>query len=199
MKNKMFSVLKWAAPVLLLAAFLGGPARSATTKAEEPQIRDLLVIENRGRLLVFGTLDSGFSPKLIEAVQSGVAARFVFEILLMRARRLIYDTEVRSLTLTHQVKYDALKKAYTLTFRQEPGETSRKITRKQKQMIDWMAELNGEPFAQVRDLAPGSRYYIRVRAKVNTVDFSFPFNYLLSFLGTKTAWAESSVFGPKGM
>ncbi|MDA1001121.1 MAG: DUF4390 domain-containing protein [bacterium] len=199
MKNKAYMVSGKTAGVFLLIAFLVAPSLAASIKGAEPRIRDLLVVEKKGQLLVFASLDSGFSQDLSEAIRSGVTTRFVFELNLMRARRVIYDADVLTQNVVHQVKYDALKKAYTFTlFRGEPDKNLRRVTRRHDEMVDWMAELNGEPIANVRELPKEGKYYLRARATLNTVNFSFPFNYLLSFMGRKTGWALSPAFSING-
>ena len=65
--------------------------------------------------------------------------------------------------------------------------------------MDWMAEINGHAMAQIEKLNPNSRYYIQVRAKLNSVDFAFPFNYMLAFLSKTTDWTISLPFDAKGM
>ena len=193
---------RWGAGalVLLLALTPGAPALPAPEPAQALRIRDMLVVEKSGQLLAFASLDDPFSsPELLEAMQSGVTTRFTYEIGLVRTRRIIYDNEVVSRRVVHQVKYDALKKAYTFTVLREPDESIQRVTQSREEMADWMREINGVPIAPVRDLDPQSQYYLRLRARVNSVDFAFPFNYILAFMGRKTDWAYSPAFGPKGM
>jgi hypothetical protein len=185
----------------LLAGLLApvAPASAASPGAPAPEIRDIAVVEKKGRLLAFASLSGGFTPKVFEAIRSGVTTRFTFEIALMRDRPLIYDTEVFRRTIVHQVKYDTLKKAYTFTSKNGSDEKLVKVTKDRKVLMDWMREINGHPIAQVRDMDPNQRYYLQARANLNSVSFSFPFNYMLFFLENKTAWHASPTFGAKGM
>jgi len=199
MKFYAFRRISLTAAVLALAVAVGAPALSATGGAQPLRMRDLLVIEKQGQLLAFGYLDSPFSAELVEALHGGVTTRFIFEMGLVRSRRFLYDAEVVSQRLVHQVKYDALKKAYTFSVLRNGEEPTQKITQSRQELTDWMSELNGVPIAQLRELDPSYNYYLRVRAKVNSVDFAFPFNYLLAFLGQKTEWAYSPTFGANGM
>ena len=92
---------------------LVGPALSAPDNLDGIRIKDIIVIKKNGQLLVFGSLLGAFSPKLLEAIHSGVTTKFIFDVSLIRSRKLIYDLEVSSRQLHHQVKYSALKKTYT--------------------------------------------------------------------------------------
>ncbi len=183
----------------LAALFVWTPVHSAPAEPNSPKIRDVLVIEKKGRLMAFVSLKEAFTSKLFEIVQSGVTTRFTFEIVLMRNRALIYDSVVKKQTLTHQVKYDTLKKAYTFSAKNGTDERTQKVTKSRGEMVDWMSEINGHAVIQVRDLEPGNGYYLQVRAKLNSVNFAFPFNYMLAFLDIKTPWVSSSSFTAGGM
>jgi hypothetical protein len=191
----------WAgAVILLLALAAGAPALPASESSQTLRIRDLLVIDKSGQLLVFASLDDPFaSPELFEAVQSGVTTRFSFEIGLIRTRRFFYDSEVLARQVIHQVKYDALKKAYTFLLQRDPQETIQRVTQNRDEMADWMREINGIPIASLRELDGQSQYYLRIRARVNSVDFGFPFSYILAFMGQRTEWAYTQPFGFRGM
>lgn len=199
--RKFYILWRVAGALAALLACLLVPAAptSAAAAADAPEIRDIAVVEKQGRLLAFASLSGGFTPKVFEAIRSGVTTRFTFEIALMRDRPLIYDTEVFRQTIVHQVKYDTLKKAYTFTSKNGSDEKIVKVTKNRKVMMDWMREINGRVISQVRDMDPNQRYYLQVRANLNSVNFAFPFNYMLYFLENKTAWHASPTFGAKGM
>lgn len=175
------------------------PALSATDDQGEIRIKDIIVVEKNGELLVFGSLLGVFSPKLLEAIHSGVTTKFIFDLSLFRSRKLIYDFEVSSRQLHHQVKYSALKKTYTFHLKEGAKDIESRVTRSQGEMIDWMRELNGAPIASGETLSPNDRYYVKIRAQLNHVDFVFPFNYLLAFWGKNSDWSYSRTFGSKGM
>lgn len=185
--------------MIVLLVFAWTPAHSATASEEIPRIQDVLIVEKKGRLMAFMSLKDAFTSKLLEIVHSGVTTRFTFEIALMRGRPLIYDSIVKKQTLVHQVKYDTLKKAYTFSSKNGTDEKTQKITKNRAEMVDWMSEINGHAVMQVRDVEPGEGYYLQVRAKLNSVDFAFPFNYMLGFLDEKTPWVSSLPFNAGGM
>lgn len=196
--RKTFVLKKFAIAICLLFALVG-PALSATDKQDGIRITDIIVIKKNGQLLVFGSLVGAFSPKLVEAIHSGVTTKFIFDVSLLRSRKLIYDLEVSSRQLHHQVKYSALKKTYTFFLSEGAREIDRKVTRSRGEMTDWMRELNGAPSFSVKTLSPNSQYYVKIRARLDQVDFVFPFNYLLAFWGKKSDWSYSRTFSSEGM
>ena len=184
----------------LCALFLlAGPALPAHGAQGGIRVEDIVVVEKNGELLVFGSLRGAFSQKLLEAIHSGVPARFIFDVSLLRSRRLIRDAAVFSRQLHYQVTYSALKKTYTFLLGEGAKSIEKKVTKSRDEMIDWMRELNGAPIASGKALAPSERYYVGIRARLGSVELVFPFNYLLDFLTKKSDWSYSPPFGVKGM
>ncbi len=198
-KDQKSFVLKKSTIFIYLFFALVGPVFSATDGQDEIRMKDIVVVEKNEELLVFGLLLGAFSPKLLEAIHSGVTTKFSFELSLIRSRKLIYDLEVSSRQLDHQVKYSALKKTYTFHLKEDAKDIRRRVTESQGEMMDWMRELNGVPIASRELLSPNGLYYVKIRARLNHVDFVFPFNYLLAFWGKKSDWSYSRTFSSQGM
>ena len=196
--QKTFVLRKLTIAICVLF-FLVGPALSATNDQGGIRIQDIVVVEKKGELLVFGSLLGAFSPKLLEAIHSGVTTKFIFDVSLLRSRKLIYDLEVSARQLHHQVKYSALKKTYTFHLKEGAKDIERKVTKSQGEMMDWMRELNGIPILSDEALSLNGQYYVKIRARLNHVDFVFPFNYLLAFWGKNSDWSYSQTFSSKGM
>ncbi len=196
--QKMLAPWSFALSACLLCV-MAGPALAAPGGKSGIHIQDIVVVEKSGELLVFASLRGAFSPKLLETIHSGVMVRFVFDMALLRSRKLIYDVEVSSRRLHHQVQYNALKKTYTFVVEKDAKSLERKTTRSKDEMIDWMRELNGVPIASVGALSPHERYYVRIRAQSGSVNLVFPFNLLLAFMAKKSDWSYSVTFGSKGM
>ena len=192
-------VLRQLAIAICMIFVLVGPVLSAKDTQGKIQVKDIIVIKKNGQLLVFGSLLGAFSPERLEAIHSGVTTKFIFDVILFRSRKLIYDLEVTSRQLHHQVKYSALKKTYTFHLKEGEKELEKKVTRSQREMTDWMRELNGAPIISGKALSLNSRFYVKIRARLEHVDFVFPFNYLLAFWGKKSDWSYSHTFSSEGM
>ncbi len=61
----------------------------------------------------------------------------------------------------------------------------------------WMSRLRGIPLGSAADYPPDEKYYLQVKAEMNSIKLTPPFNYLfffVSFLNFDTKWETSSPF-----
>ena len=97
--------------VLILLLFSGidlAAARDAT-------LTNIIVTNTRDDLLVYLTVKGAFTQEMEEAVKSGVPASFTFLVNLHRSRGMWFDKEMADLTITHTIKYNSLKKEFTVS------------------------------------------------------------------------------------
>jgi len=139
-------------------------------------------------------LVDGFTDSIQEAIESGVAMTFTYQIELRQESAVLRDSLVSSNTVQHTIKYDSLKKVYRFS---EFGKGVKRkiITRNKENYQKRMLTLENIPIASIRRLDPSERYYIRVKADIETDRLWFPFNYLFFFLpfnDFNASWAESS-------
>jgi len=62
------------------------------------------------------------------AIESGIETTFTFLIQLHEKRDLIWDKKIADLEVNHSIKYDSLKKIYTVSFRKTTTRKSRRGT-----------------------------------------------------------------------
>ena len=152
-------------------------------------------VGTKGKIVVINArLLEGFTDSIEEAIESGVPITFTFEAELRQVNDFWNDTLISSNTINHTIKYDSLKKVYRFT---EFGKgVKRKIATRNKQKYQqMMLTLSNIPIASARRLASNEKYYVRIKANLETDSFWFPFNELLFFLpfnNFNSAWAESS-------
>jgi len=132
--------------------------------------------------------------RIEEAIESGVPITFTFEAELRQVNDFWNDTLISSNTINHTIKYDSLKKVYRFT---EFGKgVKRKIATRNKQKYQqMMLTLDNIPISSARRLNFNEKYYVRIKASLETDRFWFPFNHLFFFLpfdSFDAAWAESS-------
>ena len=166
----------------------------ALTIEAAPSLVNIGVGTSRQTVVINARLVEGFTADIEEAVENGIPLTFTFEAELRQANSLWNDTLISSNTIKHVIKYNSLKQVYRFT---ETGKgVKRKIaTRNKLKSRKMMLTLSNIPIASARRILSNEKYYVRIKASLETDSFWFPFNELFFFLpfnNFNTAWAESS-------
>lgn len=162
--------------------------------AESPDIVNIGVATKGKYVVVNARLIDGFTDNILEAIGNGVPMGFTYKIELRKENTVWSDSLISSNTVRHKVQYDSLKKAYRFS---EAGKNVRRkvITRKTSRYQKLMLTLKDIPVAPIYRLDPNQKYYVRVRADLETDRFWFPFNYIFFFVpfnDFETSWAQTS-------
>ena len=139
-------------------------------------------------------LVDGFNDSIMDAIENGIPISFTFLVELRQKNTLWNDTLVSSNTINHTIQYDSLKMVYRFS---ESGKSVKRkiITRNKENYQKLMLTLENIPIASTRRLTSNKKYYIRIKANLETDHIWFPFNHLFSYLpfnNFEAAWAESS-------
>ena len=196
MKRIIFSRIKrtnlisyWVLAFLLLNMGLVSPV-----SAVSPDVVNIGV-GTKGKYVVMNArLVDGFTEKIQEAINNGVPMGFTFEIELRKANTIWMDSLISSNKVRHRIQFDSLKKIYRFS---EFGKNLKRniITRKKARYQRLMLTLKDIPIAPIYKLDPNEKYYVRVKADLETDRFWFPFNYILFFVPFsefETSWAQTS-------
>lgn len=140
------------------------------------------------------TLVDGFNDSMVEAIESGVPITFTYQIELRKIVPLWMDSLVSTATVKNTVQYDTLNKVYNFS---SIGKNIKRsvVTRDKALYRKLMFSLENLPIASTHKMSMEDKYYIRVKASLETDRFWFPLNYLFFFVpfnDIKTSWAESS-------
>jgi len=174
--------------IFLMTLFAVQPVFAGTAEISQIQV------STQGKYVtVNAKLIEGFNEKILEAIQNGLPMTFKFDIELLRDD-LIIDNVIRSRKLSHTVQYDSLKKEYRFT--QKGKNVNRKIiTRKKTQYKQLMSTLKDIPIVPVYRLNPEEKYYVRVKAELDSRESSSSaiksLLFFVPFNDFKTSWAES--------
>jgi hypothetical protein len=162
--------------------------------AVSPDVVNIGVGTNDKYVVINARLVDGFTDKILEAIENGVPMGFTFDIELRKANTLWMDSLVSSNKVRHRIQFDSLKKAYK--FSEFGKNVERKIiTRKETRYQQLMLTLKDIPIAPIYKLDPNEKYYVRVKADLETDRFWFPFNYIFFFVPFsefETSWAQTS-------
>lgn len=197
--------LKNKIPLLLFVFFiiLGVNGLAAShAQAEDPAIVNISVDSDGRFVLMNANMIHGLTDKIQEAIQSGVPITFTYRIELRKIVPVFADGLISSNTVKNTIEYDSLKKVYRFTAK---GKNYKRTvnTHDQKLSKQLMMSLRKVPVAPTHKLDPEEKYYLRVKADLETDRFWFPFNYLFFFVpfkDVKTAWAQSAplAWDPEG-
>jgi len=196
LKHTIFSKIRrpdlislWVSTFFLLTMGLVSPV-----SAVSPDVVNIGV-GTKGKYVVMNArLVDGFTEKIQEAIANGVPMGFTFEIELRKENTVWMDSLVSSNKVRHRVQFDSLKKIYRFS---ELGKNVRRkiITRKESRYQKLMLTLKDIPIAPIYKLDPDEKYYVRVKADLETDRFWFPFNYIFFFVPFsefETSWAQTS-------
>jgi len=180
--------------ILVFAFFMLTLGLVSPVSAVSPDVVNIGVGTNGKYLVMNARLVDGFTEKILEAIQNGVTMGFTFEIELRKDNTLWVDSLVSSNKVRHRVQFDSLKKIYRFS---ESGKNVKRkiITRKESRYQKLMLTLKDIPIAPIYKLDPNEKYYVRVKADLETDRFWFPFNYIFFFVpfnAFETSWAQTS-------
>ena len=196
MKRTIFSINKRPGliSILVFFFFILTMGLVSPVSAVSPDVVNIGVGTNGKYVVMNARLVDGFTEKILEAIENGVPMGFTFEIELRKANTLWVDSLVSSNKVRHRVQFDSLKKIYRFS---ESGKNIRRkiITRKESRYQKLMLTLKNIPIAPIYKLDPNEKYYVRVKADLETDRFWFPFNYIFFFVpfsAFETSWAQTS-------
>ena len=170
---------------ILLVCMLGHGVEPVA--AEEARLTHMTVSNTRDDLLLYLTLEGAFTDKLKEAILSGVAATFVFYISLYRVRNWWVDKDIVDIELTHTIKYDNLKKEFTVKRSWKEGASA--VTQSFAQAQQWMTEVDALSVYPLKELEKGRQYQIRTMAEVSKLTLPLYLHYILfSLWDVETDW-----------
>ena len=173
MKLLSFLKIKELASIALFFILLGTlPLSSAF--AENPAIVNISVANTGNIVTMDATLVDGFNNSMIEAVESGIPITFTYKVELRKIVPLWLDSLVATATVNNTVQYDTLNKAYS--FSSIGKNIKRKVITRDKTLYQkLMLRLENLPIASTHKLSMSDKYYIRVKASLETDRFWFPF------------------------
>ncbi len=160
----------------------------------KPNISKISLNTEKEVVTLDAELIDAFNEKIREAIESGVAMTFTYEIELLRQSSVFGDEVVSQNKVTHTVQYNTLKKVYQ--FSSQGKNINRKVTTKSMEKYQQlMLTLKDIPIAHIFKLDPEEKYYARVKAEMEAEGLWFPFNYLLFFVPFnefETSWTQST-------
>ncbi|MEW6379368.1 MAG: DUF4390 domain-containing protein [bacterium] len=171
--------------------------------AFKAEIVDFTITRGKDYIYIDAQVKGAFTSGINEAIASGIPTTFRYYLELVSPRQFWFDKKPYKRLIQHKVEYDTLKKEYQVTLDDGIAPQVR-ITRDEREMKKWMAGLESFKFLPSQELLPANRnYMVRLKAEMKCIkmpfplNYSFPLNYLLSylvsFLDVDTSWVTSPI------
>ncbi len=180
---------------IVIAVALMVPASRAM--GGEERIAGLSVgVVGNGDLLVSGELIRWVNPTLLEDLNNGIPKDLYYTILLKKRQPAWFDEELMSKTIKHTIKYDVLKKQYSVTTRID-GQIAQKTVESFEEMAQLISRLDRVKMNPLKQLRARHTYYVSVKGEMRATEVPFYLEYIFFFvpaLELDTPWADSAPF-----
>ncbi|MDP8224654.1 MAG: DUF4390 domain-containing protein [Candidatus Lernaella stagnicola] len=133
-------------------------------------------------------VEGAFTPKMEEAILSGIPQTFTYFFEVYRVVNAWPDQRIYNWQVRRTIKYDTLKKAFTVTLGSNEKDRQTKDLSEAKK---WLTEFQGFPVAVVPALQADASHYVRVKAELDPVDWPLYLNRIFFFANLwdfKTPW-----------
>ena len=152
-------------------------------QADEATLSDIIVTNTQDDLLVFFNIQGSFTREMEEAILNGIPATFTIIIRLYKTRTIWFDASISSLRLQHTIKYDSLKDEFRITRSADPE--NELVTKDFEVAKKAMTEIRDIEVIPLKELEPGGRYQLRLKAELEKVKLPLYLHYVLFFV---TLW-----------
>lgn len=165
-------------PLLLLLFLFSVIFQARQLYAQEATITEFTVSNSNDQLTLYLTVNNCFTDEMLAAVHNGIPITFTFYVNIYRERSGWFDKKIREYQFNHTMKYDSLKKEYTVQ-REENGDSRSTSSLDEAKLI--MAEINGFDVLPLKEIAPHEIYRIEAKAKLARKSLPLYFHYLIPF------------------
>lgn len=147
--------------------------------AQDARLTNIIVTNTSDDLLMYLNVEGAFIDEIKKAILSGVPTTFSFFITLYKVRNLWFDNNLADLKISHTIKYNNLKKEFTVT----RSESSKPVvTQSFGEAQKLMSEIDRLKIVPLIMLEKGSHYQIRANAELNKVTLPYYLHHILFFV-----------------
>lgn len=172
-------------------------SRVSFAHAEEERIARLTAsVLNNNEVAVTAELIRWYNQNIKDDLNNGIPKDLYYYILLKRRQPGWFDEEIVSKTIKQTIKYDVLKKEYSITTRLD-DQTSHKTVESFEEMADLISRIDHVKITSLKRMRARYTYYISVKAEMRATNVPFYLEYILFFipaLELDTPWADSAPF-----
>jgi hypothetical protein len=165
------------------------PLQGHAAKKESPEIKDIIVTTSDKDLLLFATVNNGFTSQMLDDLRTGTPIVFTYHLELVKTNNNWIDTTMVETTVSHTMTFDSEKKEYRITFSDQDKRVVTTDDPEQAQQL--MTELNGVKIIALTQLIPDAPYAIHFKVTLKKGRLPFGINRLIPFASLwdfETAW-----------
>lgn len=152
----------------------------APAQAQEARLTNIIVNNTRDDLVLYLNVEGAFTDEMKNAVISGVPTTFSYFIEVYRVRNFWFNESITDETITHTIKYNNLKKEFTVTRSWEQDPLPATLSFDEAQRL--MTQIDSLKVVALSRLEKGRQYQIRAKAELSKVTLPFYLHYVLFFL-----------------
>jgi hypothetical protein len=164
---------------LVIGALLAPLPVFSMAGAQEAYISDISIVSKRDDLLLNFRVNDCFTPEMSKAIDNGIATTFNFLVRLYEIKEFQFDKRIVELVLSHEIRYDSLKKSYAVTLPEQNKVFEIEDFEKAKRVMCQITDLK---LTDVRTLKRGHRYQVKAMAELNKIRLPFHLHYVFFFL-----------------
>jgi len=162
---------------------------SSPVWAEKAGIADIMLNTTKDDLLVHFKVTNCFTEEMEKAIKNGINTTFTFFIELYEVIDFQLDKKIADLNVSHDIKYDNLKKTYTVTL----SEKNKKpiLVKDFDEAKKLMSKIAGLKVIELSNLQKGKRYQISMMAELEKIELPLYLHYIFFFLSLwdfETSW-----------
>ena len=176
----MYFLTKKTAVLAAVTLFLHFSLLPPTIKAEEARIKDISVINSWDHCILSFSVTGCFTEEMKKAIENGINTTFTFYIELYEIRDFWWDRQIADLSVSHHIKYDNLKKFYTVTLSEKDNKVFYVEDFDKAKKL--MSEIRGFGVTKLHNLQKGKRYQVRMMAELDKITLPFYLDYVFFFL-----------------
>jgi hypothetical protein len=169
----------------LLACFLMSVPRAAAGPL--PTLTNITVSNTHDDLLLHLQLEGSLSEKIKRQILDGTPASFAFIIRLEQVRDLWVDQKIADLRVVHTIRYDNLKKEFTVrrSWKGNEAETTTSFEEAQH----WMNQIDSLAIVALSRMQKGSQYELLTKAELSKRSLPLGLHHVLFFI---SFWDEET-------
>jgi hypothetical protein len=162
-------------------------------RADEAAI-SCFVTNDATHVLVYARVTNCFTKDMEAAILAGVPTTFTFLMDLFQERRYWPDKRLTRLTVRHTIKYDIVKRLFSVS---SDGEKEPTLFQDYESAKRAMADLNGLQLAPLKSLKRSEYYYVQIKAKLEKVRLPLHMEYIFFFVSLwdfETDWYREGFY-----